>query len=105
MVFDNPFINYRLRFTFCKKGYDTMTRYLIRRLLQLVPVLLLISVIVFVLLQMMPGDPAAQLEDNPNITAEDRARFEERSGLNDPIHVKYLKWLLKLGMRTWMTWI
>jgi peptide/nickel transport system permease protein len=52
----------------------------------------IISVIIFVLLQLTPGDPAAALEDNPNITAEDRQRYEERLGLNDPIHVKYLKW-------------
>jgi peptide/nickel transport system permease protein len=55
-------------------------------------VLWVISVIIFVLLQLTPGDPAAALEDNPNITSEDRARFEEMLGLNDPIHVKYLKW-------------
>ncbi|MCA9995745.1 MAG: ABC transporter permease [Anaerolineales bacterium] len=70
-----------------------MTRYIIRRLLQLVPILFLISMIVFVLLQLAPGDPAAALEDNPNLTAEDRARFEERLGLNDPLHIKYFKWL------------
>jgi len=72
-----------------------------RRLLQLIPVLWLISIIVFVLLQLTPGDPAAVLEDNPNITAADRARFEERLGLNDPLHVKYLKWLRNLSQGDW----
>jgi peptide/nickel transport system permease protein len=69
-----------------------MGRYIARRLLQLIPVLLIISVIIFVLLQLTPGDPTAALEDNPNITAEDRARYEESLGLNDPLHIKYLKW-------------
>lgn len=78
-----------------------MTRYLMRRLLQLIPVLWLISIIVFVLLQLTPGDPAAALEDNPNITAADRARYEEKLGLNDPIHVKYLKWLRNLSQGDW----
>ena len=69
-----------------------MSRYVIRRLVQLIPIMWIISVIIFVLLQLTPGDPAAALEDNPNITAEDRARYEERLGLNDPLHIKYLKW-------------
>jgi peptide/nickel transport system permease protein len=78
-----------------------MTRYLVRRLLQLIPILWIISVIVFVLLQVTPGDPAAALEDNPNITAEDRARFEERLGLNDPIPVKYWKWAKGIVQGNW----
>ena len=78
-----------------------MTRYLVRRFLQLIPVLFLISIIVFTLLQLTPGDPASVLEDNPNISAEDRARFEERLGLNDPIHVKYYKWLTNTVQGNW----
>lgn len=69
-----------------------MGRYIARRLIQLIPVLWIISVIIFVLLQLTPGDPASALEDNPNITADDRARYEEMLGLNDPMHIKYLKW-------------
>ena len=69
-----------------------MGRYITRRLLQLIPVVWIISVIIFVLLQLTPGDPASALEDNPNITAEDRARYEAKLGLNDPLHIKYLKW-------------
>ena len=69
-----------------------MGRYVARRLIQLIPIMWIISVIIFVLLQLTPGDPASALEDNPNITAEDRARYEERLGLNDPLHIKYLKW-------------
>lgn len=69
-----------------------MGRYISKRLLQLIPTLWIISVIVFILLQLSPGDPAAALEDNPNISSEDRARYEASLGLNDPIHIKYLKW-------------
>ncbi len=78
-----------------------MTRYIIRRLLQLLPVLFVISIIVFTLLQLTPGDPASALEDNPNITAADRARFEEQLGLNDPIPVKYIKWLRNTLTGNW----
>jgi peptide/nickel transport system permease protein len=43
-----------------------MGRYIARRLIQLIPVMWVISIIIFVLLQLTPGDPAAALEDNPN---------------------------------------
>ena len=78
-----------------------MGRYIARRLLQLIPVLWIISVIVFVLLQLTPGDPVAALEDNPNITAEDRERYAEQLGLNDPLHIKYLKWSKNLVTGNW----
>jgi len=78
-----------------------MGRYIARRLLQLIPVLWIISVIVFVLLQLTPGDPVAALEDNPNITAEDRARYEAALGLNDPLHIKYLKWSKNILTGNW----
>ncbi len=69
-----------------------MGRYIARRLLQLIPIMWLISVVVFILLQLLPFDPASALEDNPNISSEDRARYEESLGLYDPIHIKYIKW-------------
>lgn len=78
-----------------------MTRYIIRRLLQMIPVLFVISVVAFILLQITPGDPAAALEDNPSITAEDRARLEEMMGLNDPMHIKYLKWSRNIISGNW----
>jgi peptide/nickel transport system permease protein len=78
-----------------------MGRYITRRLLQLIPVLWIISVIVFILLQLTPGDPVAALEDNPNITAADRERYAEMLGLNDPLHIKYLKWSKNLVTGNW----
>ena len=61
-----------------------MTRYVIRRLLQAIPVLLFISVIVYGLIIVSPIDPMAIYEDNPNITPEDRAMLEYRLGLKQP---------------------
>ncbi len=61
-----------------------MTRYIVRRLLQAIPVLLFISVVVFGLIEISPVDPMAIYEDNPNITPEDRAMLEFRLGLNQP---------------------
>ena len=70
-----------------------MTRYIIRRLVQAVPVLLVVSIIVFVLIQIAPNNPLAAYQNNPNITPEDLLRLEQEYGFNDPIHVKYAKWL------------
>jgi len=78
-----------------------MTQYIIRRLLGAIPLLLVISVIVFVMIQLTPGGPMAAFEENPNMTPEDMARLEEQLGLNQPIHVKYYHWLMKMLQGDW----
>src|SRR5437588_705455 len=70
-----------------------MSRYLLRRLLQAGPLLVLISVAVFVLINIVPGGPTAAYENNPRLTSEDLARIEHELGLDQPIHVRYLHWL------------
>lgn len=75
-----------------------MTRYLVRRFLQLLPVLLAISVLSFSLLVAMPGDPLDMLIlGNPNVTAEDIVRLRQAYGLDDPIHIRYSKWLWQIA--------
>ncbi|MDE3838216.1 diguanylate cyclase [Bacillus methanolicus] len=69
-----------------------MLSYILRRTLTAIPLLLGITVISFAIIQMAPGDPASLLMD-PNISAADKEKFIEKYGLNDPIHVQYLKWL------------
>lgn len=78
-----------------------MTRYIIRRTLGAIPLLWVISVIVFVMIQFIPGGPMAAFEENPNLTPEDLARLEAQLGLNDPIHIKYLKWFSKIIRGDW----
>jgi peptide/nickel transport system permease protein len=71
-----------------------MSRYLVRRLLQLIPVVLLITVLTFALQASMPSDPLDMLiMGNPEIREEDIERLKEFYGLNDPIPVRYLKWM------------
>lgn len=70
-----------------------MTRYIFWRLLQFIPLLFLISILLFALLQIIPGGPLAAYENNPDITSEDLARLEEQLGVNDPLPVKYARWL------------
>ncbi len=70
-----------------------MTQYLIRRLLQGLLTLLAITVIVFLLASAYPGGIMNAYEENPNATAEDLARLRAKYGLDDPLPVRYFKWL------------
>jgi peptide/nickel transport system permease protein len=73
-----------------------MTRYIIRRVIQAVPLLLLISFTVFMLMQLIPGGPLAAYQNNPDISAEDLARLKHEMGLDAPKHVQYMAWLGKV---------
>jgi len=64
-----------------------MTRYIIRRLLQSIPVLFFISMAVYGLILISPVDPLAIYEDNPDITPEDMAMLEWRLGLRQPAFI------------------
>jgi peptide/nickel transport system permease protein len=68
-----------------------MLRYLIRRSLFAVPTLLVISFIVFALLDLAPGDPTGQLP--LTIPPEVRQKIRLSLGLGEPFHVRYIKWL------------
>jgi len=71
-----------------------MTRYIVRRLLQMIPLLAVLSLLLFAALISMPGDPLrSMLEELPKMTPEEYQRLRELYGLDDPIHVGYLKWL------------
>ena len=78
-----------------------MGAYVLRRLLQAVPLLWLISVMVFLLLHVIPGGPMAAYENNPDMTAEDQQRLEHDLGLDVPLHVQYVRWLAALLHGDW----
>jgi peptide/nickel transport system permease protein len=69
-----------------------MGQYVIRRLLQALPLLILVSILMFMLLHLLPGGPDA-IYDNPEIDAAGRAALRASFGLNDPLPVQYLKWI------------
>ncbi len=82
-----------------------MLAYIIRRILILIPTLLGVSIIVFFMLRMTPGDPA-ELLLGERATDESLAAMREYLGLNEPLHVQYglfLKRLMKgdLGETIW----
>jgi peptide/nickel transport system permease protein len=66
-----------------------MTQYLIRRVLQIIPVLLFISVIVYGLIIISPVDPLSIYEENPSISPEDMAMLEYRLGLRQPAFLNF----------------
>lgn len=70
-----------------------MTRYIIRRLLGMIPLLLGVSFLVFALLNLVPGSPTDQFEFNPNIKPSDLERIRENLGLNAPWYQRYFIWL------------
>ena len=78
-----------------------MTNYVIRRLLVAIPSLLGISLILFTVLALAPGDPFSELATNPNIPPEVRANLREKFGLDDPILVRYLRWLAAMAQGDW----
>ncbi|HWT63218.1 MAG TPA: ABC transporter permease [Ochrobactrum sp.] len=72
-----------------------MAVYLLKRIFALVPVLLLVSVFVFLLLRLTPGDPAAILAGDA-ATTEQLERIREAMGLNEPILTQYFIWMGKI---------
>jgi peptide/nickel transport system permease protein len=71
-----------------------MRKYIARRLLLMIPVLFGISVVIFILINLAPGDPYTSMID-PNISAEDKRVMLEEIGYYDPLPVKYLKWAVR----------
>jgi peptide/nickel transport system permease protein len=76
-------------------------QYIIRRLLIAVPSLLGISVILFTVLAMAPGDPFEELATNPAIPPEVRQALRAKFGLDDPVWQRYLHWLSAMVQGDW----
>ena len=70
-----------------------MSRYIIRRLLQAIPLLFIISLILFVLMR-ASGDPVATMGGRRVMRPEDRERLARQLGLDKPIYTQYLYWLI-----------
>ncbi|MCR8726294.1 ABC transporter permease [Frigidibacter sp. ROC022] len=68
-----------------------MLNYTIRRLVLAIPTLLFISLVIFLLLDLAPGDPVSNMP--LTIPPEVRERIRESLGLGEPVYVRYVKWL------------
>jgi peptide/nickel transport system permease protein len=78
-----------------------MAQYLIRRGLISIVTLIAISVVIFSIVAMAPGDPLAGFANNPNVPPELRQRLRRQLGIDDPIHVQYTKWATQYLQGNW----
>jgi peptide/nickel transport system permease protein len=78
-----------------------VSRYLIRRLLIAVPSLFGISVVLFAVLALAPGDPFGEMATNPAIPPSVQAALRAKFGLDDPIPVRYMHWLMAMLHGDW----
>jgi len=76
-------------------------QYVIRKLLIMIPSLLGISIVLFSLLAMAPGDPFDELATNPAVPPEVRAALRAKFGLDDPVWMRYWHWLIALLQGDW----
>ena len=78
-----------------------MPKYLLRRALISIPVLLGISVVLFTILALAPGDPFEELATNANVPAEVSANLRAKFGLDDPLPVRYARWFTSMLRGDW----
>src|SRR5262245_12905161 len=78
-----------------------MGPYFIRRLLIAIPSILGISVVLFTVLALAPGDPFEELATNPAVPPEVRATLRAKFGLDDPIFLRYIRWLVAMLQGDW----
>lgn len=72
-----------------------MLRFIIRRLIDLIPTLLVVATIVFIITRIIPGNPAAVML-GPQASVESIQEMEEKLGLNDPLHTQFINYLVNL---------
>lgn len=78
-----------------------MTAYIIRRLLTAIPTLILISMVIFGILALAPGDPLGQFAANPEVPPEVRQNILHQMGLDEPIPIRYVKWAASWVAGNW----
>ncbi|HAC66354.1 MAG TPA: ABC transporter substrate-binding protein [Cyanothece sp. UBA12306] len=70
-----------------------MLSYLTKRFLTAIPTLIIISIVIFAILALAPGDPLGEFASNPSITPEVRENIRKSLGLDQPIYIRYFKWI------------
>ena len=78
-----------------------MSQYVLRRLLIAIPSLLGISVVLFTVLALAPGDPFSDLATNPNVPPEVGLALRAKFGLDDPVYLRYIHWLVAMAQGDW----
>ena len=78
-----------------------MSGYIVRRLASALPTLILISMIVFAILALAPGDPLSQFAANPEVPPEVRENIRHQLGLDQPVGIRYVKWAMAFLHGDW----
>ena len=78
-----------------------MWRYFLRRLAIAVPSVIGISILLFTVLALAPGDPFEELAANPNVPPEIRANLRAQFGLDDPVVTRYVRWFGAMVQGNW----
>ena len=78
-----------------------MTKFLVRRLLIAIPTVIGISLVLFAVVALAPGDPFADLAQNPNVPPELRLQLRQQLGIDDPLHVQYIRWAVSMVQGNW----
>jgi len=78
-------------------------QYILKRLMQAIPLLIGVSIIGFAMMHLSPGGPLAVYTLNPTITAQDIERIKHVFGLDQPLHIQYLKWAWGIFTGNWGT--
>src|SRR6478672_13458158 len=75
--------------------------FVIRRVAQIIPLLIVVSLLVFALIHAAPGGPLSLYLDNPNVRPEDIERLKRAMGLDKPLGAQYLSWLASFVRGDW----
>jgi peptide/nickel transport system permease protein len=78
-----------------------VTKFLFRRFLIAIPTLVGISLVLFAVVAMAPGDPFADLAQNPSVPPELRLQLRQQLGIDDPIHIQYGRWAASMARGNW----
>jgi peptide/nickel transport system permease protein len=85
------------------RGSDGMGKYIIRRLVTAIPTLIAISIVLFAIISLAPGDPLAAFAADPRVPEEVKANIRKQLGLADPLPVQYAKWAKSMATGQWGT--
>jgi peptide/nickel transport system permease protein len=78
-----------------------MGKYLLRQLLIVIPKIIGISIVLFTVLALAPGDPFEELATNPAVPPEVRANLRAQFGLDDPVAMRYVRWSTAMVKGDW----
>jgi peptide/nickel transport system permease protein len=78
-----------------------MTKYAVRRILIAIPTMVVISMVVFTILALAPGDPMSQFAATLDLPVEVRENIRRQLGLDEPVYIRYFKWVTAFAQGDW----